>query len=75
MARRFATDGAAGGTLGQVPDGVAQGPGYAPWASLRIDETGKTLEKSLKACRLPLAIDTPRVETILTENPTAQGLF
>jgi CO/xanthine dehydrogenase Mo-binding subunit len=61
--------------LGQVQGGVAQGLGYALWESLRIDENGKTLEKSLQAYRRPLAIDTPRVETILTEHPTAEGPF
>jgi CO/xanthine dehydrogenase Mo-binding subunit len=61
--------------LGQVQGGVAQGLGYALWESLRIDENGKTLEKSLQAYRLPLAIDSPRVETILTEHPTAEGPF
>ena len=61
--------------LGQVQGGVAQGLGYALWESLRIDENGKTLEKSFQAYRRPLAIDTPRVETILTEHPTAEGPF
>jgi CO/xanthine dehydrogenase Mo-binding subunit len=60
---------------GQIQGGVAQGIGFALYESLRIDEAGTTLENTLKAYRLPLAIDIPRVEAIITEHPGTDGPF
>ena len=53
---------------GQIQGGVAQGIGYALYESLRIDADGRTLEDSLEAYRLPLSVDIPTVETIVTEH-------
>ncbi|GJE29662.1 xanthine dehydrogenase family protein molybdopterin-binding subunit [Methylobacterium organophilum] len=60
---------------GQIQGGVAQGLGFGLCESLRIDDEGRTLEASLGSYRLPLAINTPRVESILTEHPSADGPF
>jgi CO/xanthine dehydrogenase Mo-binding subunit len=60
---------------GQIQGGVAQGIGFALYESLRINEAGESLEKTLKDYRLPLAVDIPRVEAILSENPGLDGPF
>jgi CO/xanthine dehydrogenase Mo-binding subunit len=61
---------------GQIQGGVAQGIGYALYESLRISpKTGEPLEKSLESYRLPLAVDIPRVEMIITEHPNPNGPF
>jgi CO/xanthine dehydrogenase Mo-binding subunit len=61
--------------MGQIQGGVTQGIGFALYESLRINEFGETLEKTLKAYRLPLAVDVPRVEAIISEHPDSDGPF
>lgn len=58
---------------GQIQGAVTQGLGFALYESLRIDEAGETLEKSFEAYRLPIALNTPRVEAFITENPAVDG--
>ena len=58
---------------GQVQGGVTQGIGFALYESLRIGAKGEAIEKSLGDYGLPLAVDIPRVEMILTENPSTSG--
>jgi CO/xanthine dehydrogenase Mo-binding subunit len=60
---------------GQIQGGVTQGIGFALYESLRIEESGKTVENTFKAYRLPLAIDVPRVEAIISEHPSTDGPF
>jgi CO/xanthine dehydrogenase Mo-binding subunit len=60
---------------GQIQGGVSQAIGYALFESLRIDDKGETIEKTLGAYRLPTAADIPRVEMILTEHPSSEGPF
>ena len=60
---------------GQVQGGVTQGIGFALYESLRIDAKGEAIEKSLGAYGLPLAVDIPSVEMILTENPSSSGPY
>jgi CO/xanthine dehydrogenase Mo-binding subunit len=60
---------------GQIQGGVTQGIGFALYESLRIEESGKTIENTFKAYRLPLAIDVPRVEAIISEHPSTDGPF
>lgn len=61
--------------MGQIQGGVTQGVGFALYESLRIEESGKTLEDTLKAYRLPLAVDVPRVEAIISEHPSTDGPY
>ena len=61
--------------MGQIQGGVTQGIGFALYESLRINEVGETLEKTFKAYRLPLAVDVPRVEAIISEHPDSEGPF
>ena len=60
---------------GQVQGGVSQAIGYALFESLRINEVGETIEKTLGSYRLPTASDIPNVEMILTEHPSSEGPF
>lgn len=60
--------------MGQVQGGVAQGIGYSLCEGLRL-ESGRYVERSLEAYRLPLAIDIPNVEAQLLENPAPDGAF
>ena len=60
---------------GQVQGGVTQGIGFALYESLQIDAKGEVSEKSLGAYGLPLAVDIPCVEMILTENPSSSGPY
>jgi CO/xanthine dehydrogenase Mo-binding subunit len=61
---------------GQIQGGVTQGIGYALYESLRISPMdGMPLEKGLESYRLPLSVDIPRVEIVLTENHNENGPF
>lgn len=61
---------------GQIQGGVTQGIGYALYESLRLSPTtGEPLEKSLEAYRLPLSVDIPTVEIVLTEHLNPHGPF
>lgn len=61
---------------GQIQGGVTQGIGYALYESLRISpKDGTPLEKGLESYRLPLSVDIPRIEVLLTENHNANGPF
>ena len=57
---------------GQIQGSVIQGLGLVLYESLRL-ENGHYVENSLETYRLPLAIDSPRVEIITMEHPTADG--
>ena len=59
---------------GQIQGGVCQGIGYALYEGLRV-RNGRYLERTLKHCRLPLALDVPDVEAILLEHPDRSGPF
>jgi len=63
-----------GGVAGQIQGGVAQGLGYALYEGLRLRE-GRYLERTLEAYRLPVAVDVPRVESIVLEHPDALGPY
>lgn len=61
---------------GQIQGGVTQGIGYALYESLRLSPTtGEPIEKSLESYRLPLSVDIPTVEIVLTEHPNPHGPF
>lgn len=62
------------GVVGQIQGGVSQGLGYALYESLEM-EGGRYRQRTLEAYRLPLAVDVPRVEIILLENPSEAGPF
>jgi CO/xanthine dehydrogenase Mo-binding subunit len=62
------------GIIGQVQGGVVQGLGLALYESLRLKE-GRYQERTLESYRVPLAVDVPRVETILLEHADAAGPF
>jgi CO/xanthine dehydrogenase Mo-binding subunit len=61
---------------GQIQGGVTQGIGYALYESLRISpENGAPIEKGLESYRLPLSVDIPKVEIVLTEHANEDGPF
>lgn len=61
---------------GQIQGGVTQGIGYALYESLRLSPTtGAPVEQGLESYRLPLSVDIPRVEIILTEHENPNGPF
>ncbi|CAI2931846.1 xanthine dehydrogenase family protein molybdopterin-binding subunit [Aminobacter niigataensis] len=61
---------------GQIQGGVTQGIGYALYESLRLSPTtGAPIEQGLESYRLPLSVDIPRVEIILTEHHNPNGPF
>jgi CO/xanthine dehydrogenase Mo-binding subunit len=63
------------GVLGQIQGGVAQGLGYALWESLQVGDDGRYRQRSLEAYRLPIALDVPRVEAVILENPVDSGPY
>ena len=63
------------GVMGQIQGGVTQGLGYALWETLQIGDDGRYRQRSLEAYKLPIALDVPRVETILLEHPADAGPY
>lgn len=62
------------GVFGQIQGAVTQGIGFTLYESMRMKDC-KPVECSFEAYRLPLALDIPRVETILIESGTGAGPY
>jgi xanthine dehydrogenase molybdenum-binding subunit len=54
---------------GQMQGGVAQGIGWALWEEYTYDESGRLRNPTLLDYRMPTALDTPLIETIIVEVP------
>ena len=54
---------------GQVQGGVVQGIGWALWEEYTYDESGRLRNPTLLDYRMPTALDTPLIETIIVEVP------
>ena len=55
---------------GQVEGGTLQGVGYATIEEVRV-EAGRLLNDRLATCIIPTALDAPRIDAILVEEPFA----
>jgi CO/xanthine dehydrogenase Mo-binding subunit len=62
------------GIEGQIHGGVAQGIGYALYEDIHIED-GRILESDLEGYRLPGALDVPRIDSILLEQPDPAGPY
>jgi xanthine dehydrogenase molybdenum-binding subunit len=54
---------------GQMQGGVVQGIGWALWEEYTYDESGRMRNPTLLDYRMPTALDTPLIETIIIEVP------
>ncbi len=59
---------------GQIEGGTAQGVGYALIEHV-VMQDGAMVNASLTNYTIPTTLDTPRIETVILENPTAHGPF
>jgi CO/xanthine dehydrogenase Mo-binding subunit len=59
---------------GQIQGGVLQGLGYALYENLRL-EGGVVIDHSFESYRMPTALDAPRIDIAILENPCPYGPF
>jgi xanthine dehydrogenase molybdenum-binding subunit len=60
---------------GQIQGGIAQGIGWALTEEMIYAEDGRLLNPTFLDYRMPVALDLPRLETILVEVPAEDGPY
>lgn len=59
---------------GQIQGGAAQGFGYALFEELHLED-GRVLNPNLALYKVPTTLDTPRIEPVIVEHPSATGPY
>jgi len=60
---------------GQMEGSVSMGQGEAMFEEIKFDEKGRTLNANLAEYKIPTALDSPNMESIIVESDEPNGPF